>query len=603
MIFQKLGNHFIIVIFGMSLLLLIVSSIRAFVSSKNRFELATKDILKALFKRLSFVLLGAILAIPLFAISLSIYFEIPLLDTPIKIQKLIESIDSTNISKLRNEFWLCVAWALTPLSLALLYLFTPAKSTAYGRARWAEKSDIQKMGLNCERGFILARAWGKKIKYDTPLSTLVIAPPGTGKTSAIIIPNLLSIPNSQVVIDVKGEICSLTAGYRQKKLLNQVFIFNPFGEDSNFHFNPFNLERMSKLGFAEKTAIVRQVGSTIFPKPKDEKDSHWRETAKTFFEFAAMHNIEKYGYTTLYEIYRFPKKDWTEELEDKYFDEKKKREELGEEVNTFRLLLRQIAENETLHDNIRDDARRFLGTPPNEFGSVLSTFSTKMSIFGDLRVKELTDKNSFMPERLREDNITLYIKCLEKDIPSLSPIIRILLETIVKELMSRESTDPKERIYLELDEVMRFGELDFMIELPSISRSYNLPNIFAAQSYAQIRKHYSQEDLEIMLDTVAYQVVFRANRQQAAEDISKEIGDFTAHKKTTSSQDIKILQSYSTSEEAKRLVTAQDILNIPKDKVLILATGHKATPIFAQANFYFKDRTERQKTKIKKENK
>lgn len=80
----------------------------------------------------------------------------------------------------------------------------------------------------------------KVVYYNSPLSTLIVAPPGAGKTSAVAIPTLLSVPSSCVVLDIKGELCDLTAGYRQKHFKNKIFIFNPYGTDNSLYFNPFD---------------------------------------------------------------------------------------------------------------------------------------------------------------------------------------------------------------------------------------------------------------------------------------------------------------------------------------------------------------------------
>ncbi len=78
------------------------------------------------------------------------------------------------------------------------------------------------MTLNFNKGFCVGLYKGlnslKPTYYDAPLSTLIIAPPGSGKTAAVAVPNLLNVPSSCVVLDIKGELFDLTAGYRQQVL-------------------------------------------------------------------------------------------------------------------------------------------------------------------------------------------------------------------------------------------------------------------------------------------------------------------------------------------------------------------------------------------------
>ncbi|GAA9535263.1 hypothetical protein BTM478_03810 [Helicobacter pylori] len=46
----------------------------------------------------------------------------------------------------------------------------------------------------------------------------------------------------------------------------------------------------------------------------------------------------------------------------------------------------------------------------------------------------------------------------------------------------------------------------------------------------------------------------------------------------------------SIGKEAWDLLSAQDIMNIDKDEVIILVSGHKAKPLKLKANYYFKNK-------------
>ncbi|MGL2859346.1 type IV secretory system conjugative DNA transfer family protein, partial [Helicobacter pylori] len=108
------------------------------------------------------------------------------------------------------------------------------------------------MTLNFDKGFCVGLLYKglnslKPTYYDAPLSTLIIAPPGSGKTAAVAVPNLLNVPSSCVVLDIKGELFDLTAGYRQQVLKNKIFVFDPLGNDNTLKFNPFDKRIVEKL--------------------------------------------------------------------------------------------------------------------------------------------------------------------------------------------------------------------------------------------------------------------------------------------------------------------------------------------------------------------
>lgn len=227
-----------------------------------------------------------------------------------------------------------------------------------------------------------------------------------------------------------------------------------------------------------------------------------------------------------------------------------------------------------------------------EFSSVKSTFNRVMTIFTSYQVRDATDSMSFEYEDLRKKNITLYIKIAQTDIDTLKSLIRVLLESIAKNLMTRESKDPKERIYLILDEFIRFGEMPFLLEMPALCRSYNIVPLYITQSFGLIKKYYGEDDLKTIIDTVAFQVLFKMNDAESAEQVSKQIGQYTRENVNYSTQQGQIIFGGTSSHslEGKELISAQDIMNIPNDEVIILVSGHKAKPIKLKAALYFKNK-------------
>lgn len=134
------------------------------------------------------------------------------------------------------------------------------------------------MTLNFNKGFCVGLYKGlnslKPTYYDAPLSTLIVAPPGSGKTAAVAVPNLLNVPSSCVVLDIKGELFDLTAGYRQQVLKNKIFVFDPLGNNNTLKFNPFDKRIVEKLDFNRKRRLVDEVGNTIFAEDGANKDPH-----------------------------------------------------------------------------------------------------------------------------------------------------------------------------------------------------------------------------------------------------------------------------------------------------------------------------------------
>jgi hypothetical protein len=110
--------------------------------------------------------------------------------------------------------WIAGSWfILSVCAVAFCPLATgPAH---YGKAKWAKgRFRLWRLGLTASHGVVVGTLGGRVLHYNVPLSTLLLAPAGTGKTRGTIIPTVLSYRGSVIVHDPKGEVYDNSAGYR-----------------------------------------------------------------------------------------------------------------------------------------------------------------------------------------------------------------------------------------------------------------------------------------------------------------------------------------------------------------------------------------------------
>ncbi|MGN8543521.1 type IV secretory system conjugative DNA transfer family protein [Helicobacter pylori] len=422
-----------------------------------------------------------------------------------------------------------------------------------------------------------------------------------------------------------------TAGYRQKFLNNRILIFNPYGDDNTCYFNPFDKRIVKPMNFDQRLRLVQENANNVFISEEKGED-HWVSKAKDLFSFYALHDVCSKDETNFFDVAMGPNRDYVNLIDKRsryykqlYQHDKKTGEIILDpqtnepilipNVNARKLWYLQVSEQKyadpkdprnfdpnepepaprsegALDEIVRNDARAWANSAEEEFASIISTFNRFVSVFKSNQVRIATSKMSFDYEELRTDNISLYIVIAQKDINTLAPLVRVILESIAKNLLANESSKKEERIYMILDEFVRFGKLPFLLEMPALCRSYNVVPLFITQDYAMIRKYYSDDDLKILKGVVHYNIVFKMNSAEDAEIVSKEVGEFTRQSKNYSTEKSQLVfgGSSSYSHEGRNLLTAQDIMNIESDEVIVIVTGAKATPLKLKANYWFKDK-------------
>lgn len=77
----------------------------------------------------------------------------------------------------------------------------------------------------------------RTLRHDGPEHVLVFAPTRSGKGVGLVLPTLLSWAESALVLDIKGENCRLTSGWRAGQG-QRILKFDPTAESGSVRFNP-----------------------------------------------------------------------------------------------------------------------------------------------------------------------------------------------------------------------------------------------------------------------------------------------------------------------------------------------------------------------------
>lgn len=157
----------------------------------------------------------------------------------------------------------------------------------YGKDKFAEKSsnkaskeDIEKMGLL--NGFMMVLGYFKKkpLMMNECLSTLCVAPPGTGKTQGVVLPTIFECNNvSMIINDPKPELYQKSSAYRST--IGPVFIMNWAGQDDPAHgiyypsWNPLSPDHVP-FNTEQRDLYVDSICNVLIAdKTSSSADPHW----------------------------------------------------------------------------------------------------------------------------------------------------------------------------------------------------------------------------------------------------------------------------------------------------------------------------------------
>ena len=166
-----------------------------------------------------------------------------------------------------------------------------AYPATHGTAKFATEKEIRDAGLIGSNVGVYLGAWEDTdgdvhyIRSDGNEHTALIAPSRTGKGVGPVVMNLLSWPESAVIIDEKTELHQLTSGWR-RSIGQRVLRWQPGSPNHSCGFNPLDEVRVGtdyEVADAESIAIM-----VVDPDGKGLND-HWKQTAFAFISGLILH--------------------------------------------------------------------------------------------------------------------------------------------------------------------------------------------------------------------------------------------------------------------------------------------------------------------------
>lgn len=456
------------------------------------------------------------------------------------------------------------------IAFVILLVVLKQRRPLHGEARFARESEIRREQLRASSGIIVGQKGGRYLVFGGTEHVMLEAPTRAGKGVGVVIPNLLSWPDSVVVLDVKRENWDITAGFRARHG-QAVYLFDPLdSEGRTARYNPLSF--IDRLDDTDVVNELQKIGGMLFPAP-EKADPFWAEAARAaFVGVGALVAANPALPFTIGEIYRrLTTGDPKVELP-KVVEEAQKR---GQRLSQACV--------SALSD--------FTSASDNTFSGIKQTITSKLNLWLNPYVDAATSETDFDLRQVRRERISIYLGVSPDNIDRIAPVYNLFLQQLI-DLNTRElpATGGQVPVLVLLDEFARLGKAPVIASAFSYVAGYGLRLLPVIQSRSQPRGIYGADVTDEIIANCGLEVVFTPKELRVANELSERLGFFTMNVQSKSRTIHGMLanRSISESDQRRALMMPQELMQMPKGDLLLLRGG--IPPVRARKIEYFRSR-------------
>lgn len=386
------------------------------------------------------------------------------------------------------------------------------------------------------------------------VNCLVMGLPGSGKSTAVVIPTCLQFgPNaSLIVLDIKGDVLNATRNKRNIK------VFAPLDPEHSCHYDP--LAPMREMDEYGRGIFVEQTAEVLIPDDGTESGKYFIETARNLFCGITLYLFEKNQDISLPDIAREVVlgnvEDWIDKISE------------NGNISTMRYI------------------KTYMGGSSTNLSGAYGELGKSLRPYSAGAISEiLTQSDDSISPKTLDDGFDLYVEIPQDSIGILAPVTSLLVQNFMTAFMRRSdmSVDSTQRpVLFMLDE---FPQLNFSYDVLSAAlstlRSKKVSIFLAVQSIGQLIKRYGDDGMREITDTMRYFAILSAQDPQSRKWCQELIGKRRVLKRTYTESEspgqygIRTQTGNGNRSEAESeefIFQAEDFGNLG-DEVIVYANG------------------------------
>ena len=231
-----------------------------------------------------------------------------------------------------------ILW-LMGVSYFLTYYRNYHFNAEHGTASWAEVKEVSKRlaDPNPMRNTIISKNISIGFKALPNMNMLILGGSGSGKTTGIVIPNILLGNCTNVILDIKGDLIKKFGAYLKQQgiVVKSLNLKNPLESD---RFNPFDYIR----NYSDLIGLITNIQKSVTPPDAQKSDPFWDDGLglylQSMFEYEWLESQKRGRRATMNNILHLVN------LESKKVKVRNEETEELEEITELQKLMNELAE-------------------------------------------------------------------------------------------------------------------------------------------------------------------------------------------------------------------------------------------------------------------